>query len=399
MNFILFDENERLNFLPFTDTKPIAELRVGILTIKEKWEKYLQKSCSFKTVDYLQEKFSHRVDSANVFVNACLLPNKKLTQSILNLNSGEALYAGETLLAYSCEKDKESPENSNYQVVNYAFEFSKLETLPDIFLLNKQEIEADFELLTHGRISEPIPKGVQTINESQIFIEQGAQVLFATLNASEGPIYIGKNSTIMEGSQIRGPFCLGENSVIKMGAKIYGSTTIGPFCKIGGELSNTVFMGYSNKGHDGYLGNSVVGEWCNLGAGSSNSNLKNNYSTVKLWCYAANDFVDTKLQFCGVFMGDYSKFGINTSINTGSVIGTCVSYSGAGVPPKFLPSFTWATSENKVTYDFEKAMKTSEIVMARRGVSLTETDRKILKKVFDNSDKLRSQVFDSEHAS
>jgi UDP-N-acetylglucosamine diphosphorylase/glucosamine-1-phosphate N-acetyltransferase len=391
MNYLLFDGNSRQSFLPLTYTKPIAELRIGILTVKEKWDLYLKTVCSYDTVSYLQEKYSKVLGDKNIFINACILPNQQLAESIHSLSAGQALYYKNLLVAYCCNKQEESVEISEYQHISYIHQLSHLSKVTDFFLLNSQEIEADFELMTKGRTSEPIPKGVQTINEEQIFIEEGVKVLFSSLNASEGAIYIGSNATIMEGCHVRGPFSLGSNSTLKMGAKIYGGTTIGPHSKIGGEVSDSIVMGYSNKGHDGYLGNAVVGEWCNFGAGSTNSNLKNNYSNVKLWNYQLNDYKDTQLKFCGLIMGDYSKLGINTSINTGTVIGACVSYAGGGVPKKFLPSFSWANGSSNAVYDFKKAMGTAKIVMGRRNIPFKIEDFAILKKVFEQTAKYREE--------
>ena len=261
----------------------------------------------------------------------------------------------------------------------------KVETTWDIFSKNGAAIKADFDLITKNRTSAPIPEKTVAFNSEAIFIEEGAKLPLCVLNATDGPIYIGKNAEIMEGSMVRGPFALCEESTLKMGTKIYGSTTVGPHSKVGGEVNNSVFFGYSNKGHDGFLGNSVIGEWCNLGADTNNSNLKNNYAEVRLWSYETENFAKTGLQFCGLMMGDHSKCGINTMFNTGTVVGVSANIFGSGFPRNFIPSFSWGGAKGFTTYLTSKAFEVAKVVMLRRGIELSEQESAILEHVFELS--------------
>jgi UDP-N-acetylglucosamine diphosphorylase/glucosamine-1-phosphate N-acetyltransferase len=251
------------------------------------------------------------------------------------------------------------------------------------------EIEADFALLTAGRKSAPLSETVSVLSRENVFVEEGFSGEYFTLNASTGPVFLGKGSEIMEGSVIRGPLALGSHSTVKLAAKIYGPTTIGPHCKAGGEINNSVLQGFSNKGHDGFLGNAVVGEWCNLGADTNNSNLKNNYTEVKVWNYPSNRFIRTGLQFCGLIMGDHSKTGINTMLNTGTVAGVSANIFGSGFPRNFIPSFSWGGAAGLVDYKLEKAFETMEEVMRRRDLELTETDKVIFRHIFKETEKYR----------
>jgi UDP-N-acetylglucosamine diphosphorylase/glucosamine-1-phosphate N-acetyltransferase len=243
--------------------------------------------------------------------------------------------------------------------------------------------------LTKGRKSQPLNNSCRNIGKGKIFIEEGASANDTTFNTTTGCIYIGKDAEVMEGSVVRGPFALCEHSVLKMSSKIYGATTIGPHSKVGGEVNNSVVFGYSNKAHDGFLGNSVIGEWCNLGADTNNSNLKNNYANVKLWNYSGENFIDTGLQFCGLIMGDHSKCGINTMFNTGTVAGVSSNIFGSGFPRNFIPSFSWGGAQGFTTYRFEHAIETAQLVMQRRNTELTDNDKDILKYIFDNDEKFR----------
>lgn len=387
MNYVLIDfPANRKALLPFTYTRPIAEVRIGILSISEKWKQYLKESISYKTEAYLQEKYPFRKAEINTFINSSILPTEELVLQINNLKSGEALVQNETVLAYvSTEADNPNA----LQQTTFQGEFLQIETVWDIFSKNHQAIEADFKLLTQGRKSAPIPDSVYTVNPEHIFVEEGAKLYNGSLNASEGPIYIGKDAEIMENCSVRGPFALGEHSTLKMGAKIYTGTTIGPHCKVGGEVSNSVIFGYSNKGHDGFLGNSVLGEWCNIGADTNTSNLKNNYAPVRLWNYETGRFADTGLQFCGLMMGDHSKCGINTMFNTGTVVGVSANIFGAGFPRNFIPSFSWGGSQGSMTYKTTKAFEVAEVVMERRKIEFTEIDKSILEQVFEISAQYR----------
>ena len=388
MNYILFDGPSRNDLLPFTFTRPVADLRIGILTIREKWEKVLGVNTSTRTEDYLSSKWPEKIREENVFINSSFIPTPGLVDQIRALKENESLVFNGEVVAYF-QKDKNEPDLSSLKKTGVEGETLQIFHTWDIFSKNAQAIEMDFELLTKGRTSKKIDDSNFVKNSDQIFIEEGAVVENCSLNASSGPIYIGKNSLVMEGSLIRGPLAVCENAVIKMGAKIYGATTIGPYCKAGGEINNSVFFANSNKSHDGYLGNSVLGEWCNMGADSNNSNLKNNYAEVRIWNYNTENFARTGLQFCGLMMGDHSKCGINTMFNTGTVVGVSANIFGSGFPRNFIPGFSWGGSAGTSTYKLEKALETAELVMQRRNMELSDDDKTILKHVFDYSTKWR----------
>ena len=391
MNYILFDGTVRNALLPFTFTRPVADIRVGILTIREKWEKYLGSTITTLTEEYLSEKFPMVEMELNVMINASYLPNDILVEMIIGLEKNQAIFHGEDVVAFYTNDTQEEVDFDTYEIIDFNQEFIKIEHVWDIFSKNDIALREDFELITEGRISNPIPKSVNVIAPENIFIEDGAKLEFVTLNASSGPIYIGKNAEIMEGSVIRGPFALCESGRVKLSSKVYGATTVGPHSVIGGEVSNSVLFGYSNKGHDGFLGNSVLGEWCNIGADSNNSNLKNNYEEVKLWNYETENFAKTGLQFCGLMMGDHSKCGINTMFNTGTVVGVSANIFGAGFPRNFVPSFSWGGASGFTTYLTNKAFQTAKIVMARRQVEFTDKDAKILENVFEITKKYRKE--------
>ena len=391
MNYILFDGTVRNALLPFTFTRPVADIRIGILTIREKWEKYLGSTTTTLTEEYLQEKFPMVELDENVMINASFFPNVELAEIISNLQVNQAVFQGENIIAFFTTENQESVDFDNYEIIEYDFECLKIENTWDIFAKNDLAIRQDFELLTADRQSQPIPDSVNVISRENIFIEQGAKLEFVTLNASTGPIYIGANAEIMEGSVVRGPFALCEFGRVKLASKVYGATTVGPHSVIGGEVSNSVLFGYSNKGHDGFLGNAVLGEWCNIGADSNNSNLKNNYEEVKLWSYETENFAKTGLQFCGLMMGDHSKCGINTMFNTGTVVGVSTNIFGSGFPRNFVPSFSWGGASGFTTYITKKAFDTARIVMARRNVDFTDLDAKILEHVFELTKKWRRE--------
>jgi UDP-N-acetylglucosamine diphosphorylase/glucosamine-1-phosphate N-acetyltransferase len=387
-NIVLFDDLTWEDLLPLTFTRPVCDIRVGITTIRQKWERVSNKvSCI--TQDYLSAKFPNHIENDTLFVNASLIPEPGILSAISALNTGEYINHQDKLLAFS--SDTYNPEQILAEGTEIMFkgDITYIENIWDIFEMNEKLINLDFELLTARRNSQPLSNSNNIIGPGRIFIEEGASIEFATLNTKTGPIYIGKDAEIMEGAMIRGPFALGEHSTVKMGAKIYGATTIGPHCKVAGEIQNSVFFGYSNKGHDGYLGNAVLGEWCNIGADSNNSNLKNNYEKVKLWNYKTARFVNTNLQFCGLIMGDHSKCGINTMFNTGTVIGVSANVFGAGFPRNFIPSFSWGGAAGFTDYTLNKALATAEIVMARRNLPLTDMDKHIMETVFNLSAKYR----------
>lgn len=391
MNYILFDGTVRNALLPFTFTRPVADILVGILTIREKWENYLGTTTTTVTEEYLTEKYPMVEMEQNVMINASFLPNPVLVEMIQNLNPNEAIILDEEIIAFYTTDTQEEINFDAYELIDYEGEFLRIENTWDIFSKNDAAIREDFVFITADRTSQPIPKSVNVISPENIFIEEGAKLEFVTLNASTGPIYIGKNAEIMEGSVIRGPFALCESGRVKLGSKVYGATTVGPHSVIGGEVNNSVLFGYSNKGHDGFLGNSVLGEWCNIGADSNNSNLKNNYEEVRLWSYETEGFAKTGLQFCGLMMGDHSKCGINTMFNTGTVIGVSTNIFGAGFPRNFVPSFSWGGAAGFSTYLTSKAFQTAKIVMARRNVAFSEEDAKILEHVFEETKKFRKE--------
>lgn len=385
MNYILFDGAYRDALLPFTFTRPVADIRVGILTIREKWEHHLGCTTSTVTEDYLAEKYPMIEMEENVFINSSYLPNENLVESIKNLQPNQALFHDGEIVAFYAYENQEEVDFDTYEQILFEQECIVICKPYDIFGKNDIALRTDFELITEGRDSEPIPDTVQYLGKENIFIEEGAVLNFVILNASSGPIYIGKNAEVMEGSVIRGPFALGEESQVKLGAKIYGATTIGPHCRVGGEVNNSVLFGYSNKGHDGFLGNSVLGEWCNIGADSNNSNLKNNYDEVKLWSYESGSFEKTGLQFCGLMMADHSKCGINTMFNTGTVVGVSANVFGAGFPRNYIPNFTWGGPQGTQNYMINKALQTAEIVMKRRHQELTQDDKDILIHIYNET--------------
>ena len=394
MNYIFFDD-QRINLLPLTYTRPVSELRLGILTITEKWIKRLPEApYSYSTAAYLQAKYPMIVSDDNLFINGSVLPNEALVTAVSYLLPNSALLKNGKVIAFRTNKEGASKfaggDFSYTSEQEYQAEISSITYPWDLFSKNAASLKADFDLVTTGRKSAPISDTNKVKNPENIFIEDDAVVEFSILNASEGPIYIGKHAEVMEGSMIRGGLALCEASTLKMGAKIYGATTIGPHCKVGGEVANSVLIGYSNKGHDGFLGNSVLGEWCNLGADTNNSNLKNNYAEVKMWNYEKDRFIPTGLQFCGLIMGDHSKCGINTMFNTGTVVGVNANIFGDGFPRNFIPSFSWGGSQGFSLYSLPKAFETASKVLARRGIELTDVDKDIMTAIFEYSSKYRN---------
>ena len=390
MNYILFDGDARVSLLPFTYTRPVADIRIGILTIREKWEKYLSNTTTTITEEYLEAKYPMVELGENVLINASFLPTKRLVEQVTNLSKNQAIFKGEEVIAFFTSDTQEDVDFKSYDQIEFQEELLQIKNTWDIFLLNDLAIQADFDLITQEQTSQPIPEGVQVIKKENIFIEEGAIVLLSSLNASNGPIYIGKNAEIMEGCSVRGPLAMCENSVLKMGTKVYGATTLGPFCKVGGEIKNSVLFGYSSKGHEGFLGDSVVGEWCNIGADTNTSNLKNNYAEVKLWNYQMEKFTKTGLQFCGLMMGDYSKCAINTMFNTGTVVGVSTNVFGSGFPRNFVPSYSWGGAASFSTYQLKKVIEVARVVMKRKDIFLSEVDENILQHVFDETSKFRN---------
>jgi UDP-N-acetylglucosamine diphosphorylase/glucosamine-1-phosphate N-acetyltransferase len=391
MNYILFDGPSRNSLLPFTFTRPVADILIGIMTIRQKWEMHLGSTTTTLTEEYLSDKFPMVELEENVMINASFLPTAILVEMVQDLKSNQAIFKGEEVIAFYTNDEQEEVDFDTYEIIEFTDDCITVEHTWDIFSKNDAAIREDFQFLTEDRTSQPIPKSVNVIAPENIFIEEGAKLAFVTLNASSGPIYIGKDSEIMEGTVIRGPFALCENAVVKMAAKIYGATTVGPHSRIGGEINNSVLFAYSNKGHDGFLGNSVLGEWCNIGADSNNSNLKNNYEEVKLWSYETEGFAKTGLQFCGLMMGDHSKCGINTMFNTGTVVGVSANIFGSGFPRNFVPSFSWGGASGFTTYVTKKAFETAKLVMSRRNIAFDETEAAILSHVFEETKKWRKE--------
>lgn len=391
---VLFDtEQTHQDLLPMSYTRPVADFRIGIRTLRQVWEEILPGDYCYRPVEYQREKFGTcQADDADMlFIAGNLLPEERLVERLENLQSGEALRYEDQIVAYrGCESKLDAekfdkvwllPEGSA-TIIKFVF---------DIFLNNGEAIKADYRRLTLGRKSEPLSDSNRILGQPtdpevhpMIFIEEGAEVEGATFNVKEGPIYIGKDAVVMEGACLRGPLALCEHAQVKIGAKIYGGTTFGPYCKIGGEVQNTVIFGYSNKAHDGYLGNAVVGEWCNLGAGVNASNLKNDYSKIRIWNYPRHTFMRTDLQFCGLIMADHSKAGINCMFNTATVVGVGVNLHGAGFPRVFIPSFLEGSPSTGMTdVQLKKFFQIAERVMGRRNIPLTESDRRIYERVFE----------------
>ena len=388
-HIVLFDGNQRNHLLPLTATRAVADIRIGILTIKEKWEKYLKIKTDVLTQDYLQPKYSFNQNENTVFINANVLPTIQLVEEIKSLKSETALMINETTIAFQTNQQINSINDFATAFNQLNFQIATISNLQilsnpwNIFSWNGQEIKNDILLLG----LKPNPEKLSSTNTllgNEIYVEDGVSCECSVLNAKDGPIYLGKDSEIMEGCTVRGPFALGEHASLKMQAKIYGDTTIGKYSKVGGEVSNSVIFGYSNKGHDGFLGNSVIGEWCNLGADTNNSNLKNNYGKVSAWSYPEKKYINTNLQFCGLIMGDHAKAAINTQFNTGTVVGVCANVIDAGFPPKFVPDFSWGNSD---VFQLEKAYEVAQRVMERRQIKLSEIDKNILKYIFDNRNK------------
>ncbi|NIG57718.1 putative sugar nucleotidyl transferase [Chitinophaga sp. Cy-1792] len=385
-NFILFDTPGRDLLYPFTHTRPIAACRLGILTIQEKWEHWLGSGVSHFTVPHLQAKYPLRLgqdDTINVLISGDILPDEALVAAINTLSPEEELYKDNRLIA-KVILGREVHLLPASARKNYSGQVLRIHHPWDIFALNDQAIRQDFQLLTAGRTSAPVPEGNQVIAPEAVFIEAGATVLCSVLNASTGPIYIGRDAVIMEGNLIRGPFAMGEQAVLKMGSKVYGATTLGPYCTGGGEIKNTVMFGYSNKGHEGYIGDAVIGEWCNLGAGTNCSNLKNNASPVGVWLESEAAAVPAGKK-CGVLMGDYSRCGIGTNFNTGTVTGVSCNIFGAVMPPKFLPSFTWGHGDSSVRYRLSEAWRDIASWMRMKKQEPHPADESILQAVYEQT--------------
>lgn len=387
-NLILFDDPViRPALLPFTFTRPVATCRVGILTIAEKWQKHLSLEPSYLTQPYLQTKFSLQTTDDNLYVNGAVCPTNELVEAIRQLAVGESLLSSEgVVIAHYTNQALENVSTiSPVQSHSYAEPVTVLRGLPDFLTHNGSQILADFALLTTGRQSQPITDPfTHCYKPENIFIEEGATIRASFLNAENGPIYIGRNATINEGSIVIGPFALGENSIVQWGSKMRMNTSVGPNCKIGGEVGNSILFSYSAKQHDGYLGDSVIGEWCNLGADTNNSNLKNDYGNVKLHSYVTGQLEDSGRMFCGLMMGDFTRAGISTMFNTGTVVGVSVNVFGGGFQPKHIPSFSWGgVADGFEEYRFEKAIHVAREVYKRRNLVFSEVEEAIMREVFE----------------
>lgn len=384
-NTILFDGPERSQLLPFTYIRPVAELRIGIDTLREKWEAFLGQECSFATQNYLSSKYPLHNADLNYFINPTYIPTRSLAIQVKNLKENQVLIFDSNPVAFCTTNSILPSDTSGFNEIDVEQELIQIKNCSDLFVHNAEVLVEDFKRLTKDRMSQVLGDTNRVINPEQVFVEPGARVSCAILNASEGPIYIGADAQIMEGSMLRGPLAICKNSVVKMGAKIYGGTTIGPNAKVGGELNNVLFLGNSNKGHDGFLGNAVIGEWCNIGAATDASNLKNNYSKIRIWNYITENFAKTELQFCGLLMGDYSRCGIHSMFNTATVIGVNSNVFGTGFPRTFIPSYSYGGAQGFQTYAFAKAMESNNAMMERKGSKLTDHDIQILETIFDTT--------------
>ncbi len=386
MNFILFDDNRRESFLPLTFIRPLADIRIGILTIREKWERYLGVRTSTLTEDYLSSKYPLVREKNNILINGSVLPDSKLVARILALKPNQALVEQDCIIAMHLSDDEiDNVQEAECEEIEFSGCCLCIRNTWDLFTLNDAALRADYDLITGNRVSGVADKTNILYHEEKIFIEEGAQIRCSVLNASEGPIYVGKDAEIMEGCLVRGPFAMCDHSVLKMGTRVYGPSTLGLYSKAGGEIDHSIIFSYSNKAHDGYLGHAVIGEWCNLGAATNNSNLKNTYEKVKMWSYPEESFVETGLQFCGLVMGDYSKTGIGTMFNTGTVVGVNTNIYGHGLQRNFIPSFSWGGTTGFKEYKINEAIKVAERMHQRRELEFTDIERDILQTIYNLS--------------
>ncbi len=393
MNIILFEDNSWESLLPLTFARPVADLRIGILKISEKWKFYFNEIHGYHTRSYLSSKYPIHTGTDNLLINGSILPEDNLAGSLKSLKPMQALIKEDKFIAVRFGKtalDEFNPlYRENYELIQYKGDIDYINHPWHLFEKNGKEIIRDYGIITKTCKSNKLSGSNNIISPENVFVEEGVQAEYITINASKGPVYIGKNTELMEGSVIRGPFAICEGSLLKLSAKIYGPTTIGPYCQAGGEIKNSILQAYSNKSHDGYLGNSVVGEWCNIGADTNCSNLKNNYTEVKLWSYKEERFIPTGLQFCGLIMGDHSKCSINTMFNTGTVVGMSANIFGTGFPRNFIPSFSWGGSQGFSTYSLDKALETAKIAMSMKNVLFDKKDKEIFESVFTITEKYR----------
>jgi len=393
--FLLHDHGYWQRFLPFTFTRPVSEIRTGLFTIREKWEIALDRDAAYKTEPYLQSRFPAAASGNVLVINATIAPNEPLVKAVKQLKPETVLKQEDEPIACLMPAT-EVPENgleevpAHYATKNYTKFLLQMKDKCDIFGYNPLQIQQDFQVVTSGRVSTMVNETNTILGSNPVFVEEGASIECCTLNTQKGPIYIGHEANIMEGSHLRGPLAVCEHSTVKMGATIYEGTTIGPYCKAGGEINNSVMFGYSNKAHEGFLGNAVIGEWCNIGADSNNSNLKNDYKDVKIWDYEKEGFTSTGQQFCGLFMADHAKCAINTMFNTGTTVGVSANIYGGGFPRTFIPSFSWGGAAGFATYKLEKAVETARSMMSRRELTFTEADYTIFQTIFEKTASYRS---------
>ncbi len=385
MKVLLFDDAVlRQQLLPFTFTRPVADLRVGIMTIHDKWGHYLPADFGFATSSYLSSRFP--AIQASFWINGAVCPDTSLAEAIQLLSPGQGIYMDDVLVAAHAPGTDWRPEDSGLERIAYPHSVVLIDRPWKIFQLNAAELQKDFDLLTKDRESAPITdKHTVVYGRENLFLEEGVSIRAAIIDAEKGPVYLGKNSTVMEGAIIKGSLALMEGATVSIGAKLRGDSTVGPYCKVGGELSNTVMHSYSNKGHDGFLGNAVVGQWCNLGADTNCSNMKNNYSPVKVFDHHTGSFTDTGGTFCGLLMGDHSKTGISTMLNTGTVVGVSANIFGTGFPRQFIPSFAWGGAAGFSTFKIDKVFETAEAMMSRREVIMNDEDKAILQQIYQDT--------------
>jgi len=401
MNYTLFDDATRLSLLPFTHTRPIADIRCGILTMRERWELLLQQATTTLTETYVQPVFPGNTSGDTLYINGSIFATEALAKAINTLQPDSYLIKDALIIAVRTNKeltfDTITEQTKSLASNIFDGDVHALKNVWDIFQQNDRALRDDFKLLTGGKKSAPLPDGITVSGKENLFIEEGANIYpGCIINATTGPVYIAKDTEVLEGTMIRGPLALCEHGVIKMGSKIYGATTIGPGCKVGGEINNAIFFANSNKAHDGYLGNAVIGEWCNLGADTNCSNLKNNYDEVKIWDEHNFKSIGTGLTFCGLLMGDHSKCAINTAFNTGTVVGVSANIFGSGFPEKFVPSFSWGGSDNITTYQLNRAMETANRMMGRRNKKLSAAETEMYRHIFEATEKQRTLFANSK---
>lgn len=392
---ILFDDGAWAGMLPLTWLRPVCELRLGAFTLAERWERLLGGTATPLTQDYLSAEYPMAAQADNYLINAALLPTQEIIERVLALAPGEAVTKASELLAARLDRENvralaDYRDFDRLQRHEYDGFVTLLRRPHDLFTHNAVVIRKDFDTMTAGRTSAPLSPSNTVIGTHPVFLEDGASVEAAVINTEDGPVYFGAGAKVLEGCLLRGPLVIGQGAVLKMGAKVYGGTTVGPWCKVGGEVTNVVFQGSGNKSHDGYLGNAVIGQWCNIGADTNASNLKNNYAEVRAWDYTAERFTPTGLQFCGLIMGDHAKCGINTMFNTGTVIGVGANVFGGGFPRAFVPDFSWGGASGMVTYRLDKMIATAERVLARRAMTLTPAARGSLEAVYELTAKHRT---------